>query len=194
MKCSFCSCCSGDFDTLDCNTPGLLVPLYPLEFTQIHVHWVRMLSSHLLLWLPLLLLPSTFPSIRVFSNELSVHIRPKYWSFSFSIRPSNEYSGLISFRIDCFDLAVQETLKSSLASQFKRISSSALFMIKLSHLYLTTGKTIALTIWHFVGKTMMSLLFNTLSSFVIAFCPRIRHLLISWLQSPSVVILEPRKI
>ena len=119
-------------------------------------------------------------SIRVFSNELSVHIRPKYWSFSFIIRPSNEHSGLILFRIDWFGLAVQESLKSSLTSQFKSISSSALFLIKLSHLYLTTGKTIALTIWPFVGK-MMPLFFNILSSFVIAFCPRIRHLLISWL-------------
>ena len=126
--------------------------------------------------LPLLLLPSIFPSIRVFSNELALHIKwPKYWSFSFSISPSNEYSGLISFRIDWFDLiAVQGILKSLLQlnnSKTSILQGSAFFKFQLSHLYITTGKTIALTIWIFVGK-VMSLLFNTLSRFVIAFLPR----------------------
>ena len=155
-------------------------------------------SDHLILCHPLLLLPSIFPSIRVFSNESVLCIRwPKYWSFSFSISPSNEYSGLISFKIDWFDLpAVQGTLRSLLqhhSSKASIVRLSAFFMVQLSHLYMTTGKTIALTIWPFVSK-VMSLLFNTLSSFVIAFLPRSKHLLISWMQSPSAVILEPKKI
>ena len=155
-------------------------------------------SNHLILCHPLLLLPSIFPSIMVFSNESVLCIRwPKYWSFSFSISPSNEYSGLISFRIDWFDLlAVQGTLKSLLqyhSSKASILQCSAFFMVQLSHLYMTTGKTMALTRWTFVGKAM-SLLFNMLSRLLIAFLPRSKRLLISWLQSPSAVILEPPKI
>ena len=140
--------------------------------------------------------PSIFPSIRVFSNESALTIRwPKYWRFSFSISPSSEYSGLISFRIDWFDLrTVQGTQESSPTPQFKSINSSALsFMVQLSHPYVTTGKTIALTRQTF-GAKVMSLLFNMLSRLVIAFLPRSKWLLISWLQSPSAVILEPNKI
>uniref|UniRef100_A0AC11E787 Uncharacterized protein n=1 Tax=Ovis aries TaxID=9940 RepID=A0AC11E787_SHEEP len=154
-------------------------------------------SNHLILCRPLLLLPSIFPSIRVFSNESVLPIRwPKYWSFNFSISPSSEYSELISFRNDRLDLlSVQGTLKSlqhhsSKASIFQR---SAFFMVQLSHPYMTNGKTKALTIWTFVRK-VMPLLFNRLSRFVIAFLPRSKRLLISWLQSPSAVILEPKKI
>ena len=154
-------------------------------------------SNHLILCCPLFLLPSIFPSIRIFSNESVLPIRwPNYWNFSFSIRPSNEYSGLISFRIDWFDLfAVQGTLKSLQhhSSKASILQHSALFMVQLSHPYMTTGKTIALTGQTFVGK-VMSLLFNMLSRLVIAFLPRSKHLLISWLQSPSAVILEPKKI
>ena len=154
-------------------------------------------SNHLFLCFPLLPLPSTFPSIGVFSHELAVHIRwPKYWSFSFSISHSNEYSRLISFRIDWFDLlAVQGTLKSLLQHHSSKASflwCSAFFMIQLSHPYMTIGKTLALTIWTFVGK-VMSLLFSMLSRLIIAFLPRSKYLLISWLQSPSAVILKPRK-
>ena len=158
----------------------------------------EMSFNHLVLCYPLLLLPSIFPSIRVFSNELALCIRwPKYWSFSFSISPSNEYSGLISFRIDWFDvLAVQGTLESLLQHHSSKASilwHSAFFIAQLSHLHMTTGKTIAFTRWIFVGK-VMSLLFNMLSRFVTAFLPRSKHLLISWLQSPSAVILESPKI
>ena len=153
-----------------------------------------MLSNHLILCRPLLLLPSIFPSIRVFSNELVLHIRwPKYWSFSFSISPSNEYSGLISFRMDWLDLfAIQGTLKSLLQHQGSKVSflqCSAFFIVQLSHSYMTTGKTKALTRRTFVGK-VMSLLFNILSRLVINFLPRSKCLLILWLQSPSAVILE----
>ena len=153
-----------------------------------------MLSSHLILCHPLLL-PSIFPSFRVFSNVSVLHIRwPKYWSFSFSISPSNEYSGLMSFKMDWFDLlAVQGTLKSLLQHHSSKASvlwHSAFFMVQLSYPYMTTGKTIALTRWTFVGK-VMSLLFYMLSRLVIAFLPRSKHLLISWPQSPSTVILEP---
>ena len=135
---------------------------------------------------PLLLLHSIFPSIRAFTIELALHIRwPKYWSFSFSISPSNEYSGLISFRVDRFDLlAVQGTLKNLLQHHNLKASvvyRSAFFMVQLSHPYMTTGKTMSLTIWIFVGK-VMSLLFKVLSRFVIAFLPRSKHLLFSWLQ------------
>ena len=142
-----------------------------------------MLSNHFILFCPLLLLPSIFPSIGVFSNKSSLHIRwPKYWSSSLSISPSNEYSGLLSFRVNWFDLlAVQETLKSLLqhhSSKASILQCSALFMVQLSHLCMTTGKTTALTIWTFVGK-VMSLLSNMLSRFVIAFLPRSKHLLIS---------------
>ena len=155
-------------------------------------------SNHLILCHPLLLPPSVFPRIRVFSNESVLHIRwPKYWSFSFSISPSNEYSGLISFRIDwLYLLAVQGTLKSLLqhhSSEASVLWCSALFIVQLSHPYMTTGKAIPLTRWTFVGK-VMSLLFNMLSRLVIAFLPRSKHLLISWLQSPSAVILEPPRI
>ena len=151
-------------------------------------------SNHLILCRPLFLWPSIFPSIRVFSSESVLHIRwPKYWSFSFSISP-NQYSGLISFRIDYFDLlAVQGTLKSLLQHHSSKawiLQHSAFFMVQLSHPYMTTGKTTALTI---VSK-VMSLLFNVLSRFVIPFLPRSKHLLISWLQSLSAVILEPKKI
>ena len=147
---------------------------------------------------PLLRLPSIFPSIRVFSNESALHIRwPNYWSFNFSIRPSTEYSELISFRIDWFDfLDVQGSLKSLLQHQSLKASvlwCSAFFTVQLSHLYMATGKTIALTTWSFVGK-VMSLLLNMLSRLLITFLPRSKRLLISWLQSPFVVILEPPKI
>ena len=157
-----------------------------------------MLSNHLNLCHPLLLLLSIFPSIKIFSNEPAFRIRwPKYRSFSFSIRPSNEYSGLISFRIDGFDLlAVQGTLKRFLQYQNSKASilqHSAFFMVQLSHPYMTTGKTMALTIWTFVDK-VMSLLFNMLSRLVIAFPSRSKRLLILWLQSSSAVVLEPKKI
>ena len=156
-----------------------------------------MLSNHLILCRPLLP-PSIIPSIRVFSNELVLSIRwPKYWNFSFSISPSNEHSGLISFRIDWFDrLAVQRTLKNLLQHYSSKASilwHSPFFIVQLSHPYMTTGKTIALTRWTFVGK-VVSLLFNILSRLIIAFLPRSKHLLISWLQSPSAVILEFPKI
>ena len=146
----------------------------------------------------LLLLPSIIPSIRVFSNESVLCIRwPKYWSFSFSINPSSEHSGLISFRMDWLDLlAVQGTLKSLLqhdSSKASILRNSAFFIVQLSHSYMTTGNTIALTRWTFVAK-VMALLFNRLSRLVIAFLPSSKCLLISWLQAPSAVILEPKKI
>ena len=155
-------------------------------------------SNHLILCHPLLLPPSIFTSIRVFSSESVLCIRwSKYWSFSFSISPSNEYSGLISFSMDWFDLlAVQGTLKNLLQHHSSKASilwRSAFFIVQLSHPYLTTGKSIALTRWTFVGK-VMSLLFNMISRLVTAFLPRSKYLLISWLQSPSGVILEPKKI
>ena len=149
-------------------------------------------SNHFILCHPLLFLPSIFPSIRVFCSESVLHIRwPKYWNFSFSISPSNEYSGLISFRMDWFDLlAAQGTLESLLqhhSSKASILRHSAFFIVQHSHLYMATGKTIALTRQTFVSK-VMSLLFNMLSRLVIAFLPRSKHLLISWLQSPSAVI------
>ena len=155
-------------------------------------------SSHLILCRPLLLLPSVFLGIRVFSNESALHIRwPKYWSFSLSISPSNEYSELISSRMDWLDLlAVQGTLRSLLQHHSSKTSvlwCSAFFMVQLSHPYMTTGKTIALTRWAFVSK-VISLLFNVLSRVLITFLPRSKRLLISWLQSPSAVTLEPPKI
>ena len=154
-----------------------------------------MSSNHLILCHLLLLLPSIFPSIRVFSNESALHIRwSNYWSFSFSISPSHEHPGLISFRMDWLDLlAVQGTLRSLLqyhSSKTSILQCSAFFIVQLSHPYMTTGKTIALNIWTFVDK-VMSLLFNMLSRLVITFLPRSKHLLISGLQSPSAVILEP---
>ena len=154
-------------------------------------------TNHLILCCPLLLLPSTFPSISVFSNESTIHIRwPEYWRFIFS--PSNEYSGPISSRIDWFGLfTVQGTLESWILQHHSSKSSilrrSASFTVQHSNPNITTGKTTALTIWTFVGK-VMSLFFNMLSRFVIAFLPRSKRLLISWLQSPSEVILEPKKI
>ena len=166
-------------------------------------------SNHLILCHPLVLLPSIFPSIRVFSNETVLRIRrceilefrsteiPKYWNFSLSISPSNEHSVLISFRMDCLDLlAVQGTLKSLLqhhSSKAPNLWHSAFFIVQISHPYMTTGKTTALTRQTSVGK-VTSLLFNMLSRLGIAFLPRNKCLLISWLQSPSAVILEPRKI
>ena len=157
-----------------------------------------MASNHLILCHPVLLLPSIFPSVRIFSNESVLHIRwLKYWSFSFNISPTNEHPGLISFRMDWLDLlAVQGILKSLLQHHISKASilrCSAFFIVQLSHPYMTIGKTIALTRWTFVDK-VMSLLFNMLSRLVITFLPRSKRLLISWLQSPSSVILEPRKI
>ena len=154
-------------------------------------------SSHLILCRPLLLLSQIPPSIRVFSSESTFHMRwPKYWSFSFSFSPSNEHLGLISFRMDWLDLlAVQGTLKSLLqhhSSKASILQCSAFFIVQLPHPYMTAGKTIALTRWTFVGK-VMSLPSNMLSRLVITFLPRSKHLLISWLQSPSAVILEPKK-
>ena len=155
-------------------------------------------SSHLIFCHPLLLLLPIPPSIRLFSSESTLHMRwPKYWSFSFNISPSSEHPGLISFRMDWLDLfAVQGTLKSLLqhhSSKASILQCSTFFTFQLSHPYMTTGKTIALTRWTFVGK-VISLLFNMLSRLVITFLPRSKRLVISWLQSPSAVILEPRKI
>ena len=177
--------------------PGLPVHHQLPESTQTHVHWVGNVSSYLILCHALLLLPSIFPSIRVFSNESTLHMRwPKYWSFSFSISPSNEHTGLISFRMNWLDLlAVQGTLKGLLqhhSSKASVLRCSAFFIVQLSHPYMTTGKTRALTRWTFVGK-VMSLLFNMLSRLVITFPPRSKRLLISWLQSPSAAILESPK-
>ena len=157
-----------------------------------------MASNHLILCRPLLLLPSIIPIIRVFSNESALRIRwPKYWSLSFNIIPSNEHPGLISFRMDWLDLlAVQGTLKSLLqhhSSKASILQCSAFFTVQLSHPYMTTGKTIALTRRTFVDN-VMSLLFNMLSRLIITFLSRNKHLLISLLQSPSAVILEPQKI
>ena len=183
---------------MDCSMPGFPV-LHPLlEFAQAYVHRVGDAVQPFCPLSSLLLLPSVFPSIRVFYSELSLCIRwPQDWSFSFSISPSNEYSELISFRIDWFDLlAVQGTLRSLLQhhnSKASVLQHSAFFMVQLLHPYVTTGKTIALTRRTFVSK-VMALLFNMLSSFLIAFLPGSKHLLISWLQSPSPVILEPKKM
>ena len=183
---------------MDCSTPGLLVHHQLPEFTQTHVHRVSDAGqpSHPLLSPPPP--PPIFPSIRVFSNESVLRIRwPKYWSFSLSINPSNEHPGQISFRMDWLDLpAVQETLKSLLqhhSSKASILQPSAFFVVQLSHPYTSTRKTIALTRWIFVGK-VMSLLFNMLSRLVVTLLPRSKRLLISWLQSPSAVILEPPKI
>ena len=181
-------------DPTDCSTPGFPVHHQCPEITQTHVHLVSdvIKPSHPL---SALLLPSIFPSIRVFSNESVFHIRwPKNWTFSLNTSPFNEDSGLISFRMDWLDLlAVQGTLQSLLqhhSSKASILQHSAFFRVQLSHPYLPTGKTIALTRWTFVGK-VMSLLFNMLSRLVIAFLPRSKNLLISWLQSTSAVILEP---
>ena len=182
-------------DRMDCSTPGFPVHCQLPEFIQTHVHESVMLSNHLILCHPLLLLPSIFPSIRVFSSESVLCIRwPKYWSFSIS--PSNEYS-LISFRMDWLDLlAIQGTLRSLLQHHISKASilrCSAFFMVQLSHPYMTNGKTIALTRQNFVGKVIF-LLFNMLSRLVINFLPKSKCLLISWPQSASAVILEPKKI
>ena len=155
-------------------------------------------SRHLILCRPLLLLPPNPPSIKVFSNESTLRMRwSKYWSFSVSISPSSKHPGLVSFRMDWLDLlAAQGTLKSILhhhSSKASILRCSAFFTVQLSHPYMTSGRTIALTRWTFVGK-VISLLFNMLSRLVIAFLPRSKRLLISWLQSPSAVILEPQKI
>ena len=181
---------------MDYSTPGFPVHHQLPELAQTYVHWVSDAINRLILCCPLILLPSIFPGVRVFSSELILHIRwPKYWSFSIS--PPNEYSGLISCRIDLLDLlAFQGTLKSLLqhhSSKASILQCSAFFMVQFSHPLMTTGKTIALSRWTFVGK-VMSLLFNTLSRFVITFLPRSKHLLISWLQSPSAVTLESKKM
>ena len=180
------------------STPGLLSITDSRSLLRLMPIESMMPSSHLILCCPLLLLPPSPPSIRVFSNESALCMRwPKYWIFSFSISPSNEHPGLISFGMDWLDLlAVQGTLKSVLQHQSSKASvfgCSAFFTVQLSHPYMTTEKTIALTRRTFVGK-IMSLLFNMLSRLVITFLPRSKHLLISWLQSPSAVILEPPKI
>ena len=184
-------------DPMNCSTPGLLSITNSQSLPKPMSNESVMLSGHLILCPPLLLLPSIFPSIRVFSNESALHIRwPKYWSFSLSISPSKGHPGLISFRMDWLDLLeVQGTLKSLLQHHSSKASvlwHSAFFMIQLSHPYMTTGKTIALTRLTLVGK-VMSLLFNMLSRLVITFLPRSKRLLISWLQSPSAMILEPPK-
>ena len=178
--------CQASLSTNNCQSPPTLTSIESV-----------MPSNHLILCHPLLILPSIFPSIRVFSNESALRIRwPKYCSFSFSISPSNEHPGLISFRMDWLDLlAVQGTLKSLLQHHGSKASilwCSAFFIVQLSHPYMTTGKTIALTRQTFFDK-VMSLLFNMLSRLVITFLPRSKPLLISWLQSPSAVILEPQK-
>ena len=182
---------------MNCSTLGSLSITNSWSLPKLMSIESVMLSNHLILCHPLLFLPSVFLNIRVFSKELVVHIRwPKYWSFSFKVSPSNEYLRLISFRMDWLKLlAVQGTLKSLLqqnSSKTSILQYSAFFIVQLSHLYMTTGKTIALTRWTFVDK-VMSLLFNMLSRVVITFLPRSKHLLISWLQSPSAVILEPKK-
>ena len=201
--------CPTLWDSMDSSTPGLPVH-HPLpEFTQTHVHWVsdvlpssHPLScpsppalSHLILCCPLLLLPSIFPSIRVFSNESLLHIRwPKYWSFSFSISPSNEYLGLISFRIDYLISLLSKELSSVFSSTtIQSISYSALSLWPKSCIWRWLLKNHSLDYRDFVSK-LTSLLLNTLSRFVITFIPRSKHLLISWLQSPSAVILESKKI
>ena len=182
---------------MDCSTPGFLVHHQFLELAQTHVHQVgdAIQPSHPLS--PPSPPALSFPSFRVFYNESALRIRwPEYRSFSFSISPSNEHSGLISFRIDWLDLAVQGTLESLLEHHSLKASilqCSAFFMVQLSHPYMTTGKTIALTRQTFVSQ-VMALLFNMLSRFVRAFLPRNKPLFISWLQSLSTVILEPRKI
>ena len=185
-------------DPMDCTMSGFCVLHHLLEFAQLISIESVIPSNHLILCHSLLFLPSIFPGIRVFSNELALCIRwPKDWNFSFSISPSSEYSGLISFRMDWFDLlAIQGTLKSLLQHHNFKASvlwCSDFFMVQLSHPYMATGKTIALIIWTFVSK-VMSLPFNMLSRFVIAFLPRNKHLLISWLQSLSTVNLEPENI
>ena len=192
--CCYCSVpqsCPNLCNPMDCGTAGFPVLHYLVEFAQIHVHWVgdAIKPSHPLS--PLLLLPSIFPSIRFLSNESTLVIRwPKYWSFSFSIGTCNEYAVLVSFRIDWFNLEVQGILESLLQHHNLKASvlqcSVFLMVVQLSHTNMATGKTIALTIQIIISK-VMSLLFNMLSRFVIAFLPRNNSLLISWLQSFSAV-------
>ena len=180
-----------------------IMPCFPVhhqlpEFTQTHLHWVGDTIQPSILYHPLLLLPSVFSSIRVFSNKSVLCIRwPKYWCFGFTFSPSNDYSGLISFRMDLLNLLeAQGTLKSLLQHHSSKASilwCSVFFIFQASHPYVTTGKTVALTRQTFVGK-VMSLRSNMLSRLVITFIWRSKHLLISWLQSPSAVILEPPKI
>ena len=184
-------------DHMDCSMPSF--PVLPISrglLKRMSIELV-MPSNHLVLSHSLLLLPLILPSIRGFSNESALRIRwPKYWSFSLSISPSNEYSGLISFRMDWLELfTVQRTLKSLQHHSSKALIlwGSAFFLVQLSHPYMTTGKTMALTRRSFAGK-VMSLFFNMLSRLIRAFLPRSKHLLISWLQSPSAVILEPKEI
>ena len=183
-------------DPMNRSKPGLPVHHQLLSSLRLTSIVSVMPSSHLILCRPLLPL-SIFPSIRVFSNESVLHIRwPKYWSFSFSISPFDEYSGLISFRMDWLDLAVQGTITSLLQHHNSKASilwHSTFFMVQFSHSYMTTRKTIAFTRWTFVSKVIY-LLFNMLSRLVITFLPRSKRLLILWLQSPSAVILEPQKI
>ena len=197
--CSVALSCPTLCDPMDCSTPGFPVHLQLPELAQTHAHSTELVmpTNHLILCCPLLLLASIFPSIRVFSKESALCIRwPNYWSFSFNISPSNEHARPISFRMDWLDLlAVQGTLKSLLQHHSSKASifqHSAFFIDQLSHLYMTIGKTIALTRQTFVGK-VVSLPFNMLSRLVITFLPRNKRLLISWLQSPSAVILEPPK-
>ena len=180
---------------MNCSTPGLPVHHNSQSLPKLMTFESVIPANHLILCHPFLFQPSIFPSIRIFSNESALNIRwPKYWSFSFSISPSNTYSGLISFMMDwLYLLTVQRTLKSLLqhySSKASILPCSAFFVVQLSHPYMTTGKTTALTIWNFDGK-VISLLFNMLSRLVIAFLPRCKCLLISWLQSPTSVILEP---
>ena len=185
-------------NSMDCSTPGFPIQHQPQSLLKLMSFQLVMPSNHLILCHPLLVLPSILPSIKVFYKESVLHIRwQKYWNFSFNISASNEYSGLISFRIDWLGLlAVQETLKSLLqhhSSKASILQCSTFFMIQLSHPYMTTGKIIALTRQTIVNK-VTSLLFNMLSRFAIAFLPRSKHLLISWLQSPPAVILKHKKI
>ena len=195
QSCSVSQSCPTLHGTMDCSTPG---PLVLQSLSKLMSIESVMPSNHIIFCHPLFLPPSIFSSYTVFPNELAFHIRwPKYWSFSFSMSLSNEYSGLISFSIDWFDLlAVQGTLKSFLQhhrSNASILQCSAILMVQLSHPYMTTGKTMALTITNFLGK-VMSLVFNMLSRLVLAFLPRSKHLFISWLQSSFAVNLEPEKV
>ena len=196
--CSVIHLCLTLCDPMNCRMPCFLSFTISWSLPKLMSIESLMPSNHFILYHPLLLLPSIFPSIRVFSSKSALRIRwPNYWSFTFSISPSNEHSGLISFRMDWLDLlAIQGNLKSLLQHHSSKASilwHSAFFMVHLSHPYITTGKNIALIRWIFVNK-VMSLLFNMLSRLVIAFLPRSKCFLISWLQSPSAVILEPKKI
>ena len=194
-----CCCCSVTqlypalCNAIDCSTPGFPVPHHFPEFAQVHVHCISNLSSHLILWCPLLFLPSIFSRIRDFSNESAVHIRwPKYWSFSFSISPSSECSGFISLKIDCFSLLA--VFHESFSATFWRHWFFGILpsLQSSSHNCSDHWEHHSLVYMDFVDR-LMSLLFSTLSRFVIAFLPRSSHLLTSWLQSPSRVILKPKK-